>query len=364
MFHPIRIATVGFCLLSLIACNSQPDVQLQDNTLTTSLPERVREVARLGTVPLEVLVKVNDTLVRQIPVSNDVSENLVFDVDVPADQANTITIEWMAAPGGTRVLLADNTIRTQPNQETVVISNYNDTGERFDFDGDGRFNIDEARENRNILGLYDLEVPRQTNFLAARNVLTPGSGDGDTSFTRVNGDTTREETNTDRDTTFSLRHDGTNLVLYVCGQDEDLQGDDTISPEGRYWHDDTVFLYLDGADSDNNGSYDGLDDFQFAFVRSTQEMIVSKGSTNPFCTNGDCVFHDFNDPSSNTQCVYELNVSIPFEDLNITVGEAVGFDLEITDDDDGDLREGSSGFIGFIDDSSTDPSTFGKIILR
>ncbi len=362
MFHTARIAAVGLCLFCLSACNSEPEVQLQGNTLSTPLPEQIRQVARLGTVPLEVRINVNGTLVRQVPVSNDISDNLVLEVDVPADQSNNITIEWLAIENGTRVLLADNTFRAQPNQESAIVSIYNDEGDRFDFDGDGRFNLDEVRENRNPLGPFDLEVPFQTGFVAAREELIPGANDGDTSFTGSNDGTTREETNTDDNTTFSLRHDGTNLVLYVCGQDEILVGDTPSSSE-TYWHDDTVFLYLDGADSDNS-TFDNLDDFQFAFVRSTQEMIVSKGGNNPFCPQGSCVFYQFVDPSSNTQCLYELNVSIPFEDLNITMGEAVGFDLEITDDDDGDLREGSSGFVGFIDDSSTDPSTFGTIILR
>ena len=363
MFHPIRIATVGFCMVCLAACDSQPgDVQLEDNVLTAPLPEQIRQVARLGTVPLEVRINVNDTLIQQIPVSSENAENIVREIDVPADQANNITVEWLAIENGTRVLLADNTFRTQPNQESAIVSIYNDEGDRFDFDGDERFNLDEVRENRNILGPYDLEVPFQTNFVAAREELIPGENDRDTSFVGSNGDTTREETNTDDNTTFSLRHDGTNLVLYVCGQDEVLVGDTPSSSE-TYWHDDTVFLYVDGADSDST-TYDNLDDFQFAFVRSTQEMIVSKGGNNPFCPQGSCVFHRFVDPSSNTQCVYELNVSVPFEDLNITLGEAVGFDLEITDDDDGQLREGSSGFVGFIDDSSIDPSTFGTIILR
>ena len=356
MFHITRFATLGFGLLCLSACNSssQPDVQLQDNTLTTSMPEKIREVARLGTVPLEVRINVNGSLVRQIPVSNNVSENLVLDVDVPADQANNITIEWMAITGGTRVLLADNTIRTQPNQEAATVSLYNDTGERFDFDDDGLSNLQEARENRNILSVYDLEVPNQTFFRGANVSLIPGGADPDSS-----GDVTEPDINT----TFSLRHDGTNMELYICGQDEVLQGDDIITSERRYWHDDTVFLYLDGADSDRN-SFDTIDDFQIAFVRSTQEMIVAKGGSNQFCPDGSCIFHNFTDPSANSLCLYELAVSMPIDELNITVGEPVGFDLEITDDDNGDERDSTSGFIGFEDRSDLDPSTFGKIILR
>ena len=48
----------------------------------------------------------------------------------------------------------------------------------------------------------------------------------------------------------------------------------------------------------------------------------------------------------------------------MTIGESIGFDLEITDDDNGGEREGSSGFVGFDDRSDLDPSSFGKIILR
>ena len=366
MFQINRIAAVALCVLGLSACDSQPenqpDVQLQDNTLITSLPEPVRQIARLGTEPLEVRINVNGNLARPpVPVSNDISGNLDLTVDMPADQANNITVQWLAVVNGTRVLLAENTFRTQPNQETATVSIYTDEGERFDPDMDQRFSLQEVLENRNPLNIYDLEVPLQTGFVAAREELIPGENDGDTSFS-AGSDTTRADTNTDANTTFSLRHDGTNLILYVCGQDEVLVGDTPGSTE-TYWHDDTVFLYIDGADSDNS-AYDNLDDFQFGFVRSTQELIVSKGESNTYCPDGSCVFHQFVDPSSSTQCVYELNVSIPFEDLNITLGEAAGFDLEITDDDDGGLREGSSGFVGFMDDSSTSPGTFGTIILR
>jgi len=167
----------------------------------------------------------------------------------------------------------------------------------------------------------------------------------------------------DANTTFSLRHDSTNLILYVCGQDEVLVGDTPTSSE-PYWHDDTIFLYLDGADSDAE-NYDGMDDFQFAFVRQTEQMIISKGGNNQFCSGIDCgVTYQFNPAPGNTQCEYVLRVSLPIADLNMTIGEPVGFDLEINDDDDGGLREGSSGFVGFDDRSDLDPSSFAKIRLQ
>lgn len=353
MLHSIRLAALGFGLLGICACNSEPDIHINSNTLTATLPDKIRQVARLGTVPLEVRVTINDTTVRQQRVPNDVAEDIQVTATVPADQSNNIKVEWLAVPNGTRVLLADYIADTQPNQETLYVSLYNDTGERFDYDDDGLSNLQEARENRNILGAFDIEVPFQTSFLGANIELIPGSVDPD-----LSGDVPVPDENT----SFSLRHDGTNLFLYVCGQDEILQGDD-VDTTGQYWHDDTIFIYLDGANSDR-GTYDTIDDFQLAFVRQNQQLIVSKGSNNQFCPNGSCVSYRFEDPSTTTQCIYELSVELPLADLNMTRNTAIGFDLEINDDDNGGVRESSSGFVGFDDRSDLDPSTFATIRLE
>ena len=354
MNHTIRLALLAFTLIGLAACNSEPDIRINNNLVTTQLPERVRQATRLGTVPLEVRVTVNDVEVRQQPVSNDISGDIQIPVNVPANQSNEIRIEWLAIVEATRVLLADFSTITEPNLATLNVSEYNEIGERFDFDGDGLPNLQEARENRNLLSAIDLEVPLRTTFLNASTPLIQGEFDTD-----ISGD----NSNPDNNTIFSLRHDETNLVLYVCGEDEILQGDDT-NTTGQYWHDDTVFVYLDGANSDNQ-IYDNFDDFQLAFVRSTGELIVAKGGNNPFCPQGSCISHQFDPPGSpNTQCEYELFVEMPFADLNMTRGTEIGFDLEITDDDNGGLREGSSGFVGFDDRSDEDPSTFATIRLE
>ena len=55
---------------------------------------------------------------------------------------------------------------------------------------------------------------------------------------------------------------------------------------------------------------------------------------------------------------------MPLAELNMTPGTAIGFDIEITDDDNGGLRDGSSAWIGFDDRSDLDPSTFGTITLN
>ena len=355
MIHKIKPAILGFCLIGLAACNSEPDIQISNNAVTTELPETIRQVARLGTVPLEVVVTVNGVETRQQPVSNDITEAIRIPINVPADQNNDITIRWLAIAEGERILLADFSTTTEPNLATLNVSEYNDVGPRFDFDGDGLSNLQEARENRNLLDTFDLVVPLRTTFLNANTPLIQGLFDND-----ISGDSREPDSNT----TFSLRHDDTNLILYVCGQDEILQGDDIINTGDRYWHDDTVFVYLDGENSDN-ATFDGLDDFQLAFVRATGELIVAKGANNPFCPQGSCITHQFDPPGSpNTQCEYELFVEMPFSELNMTRGTPIGFDLEITDDDNGGLHEGSSGFVGFDDNSDEDPSTFATIRLE
>lgn len=356
MISTIRLAMFGFCLLALTACYGEPDILINNNHINTPLPEKIRQIAQLGTAALEVRVSVNDDEVRQVRVSNDVAadEIVSIPVNVPADQRNNIEVRWLAVVGNTRILLADFETITEANQQTLTVAGYNDTGDRFDFDGDGLSNLQEVRENRNPLDEFDLEVPHRTTFLGASIELIQGAVDPDTS-----GDTREQDANS----TFSLRHDGTNLVLYLCGQDEELQGDSTLAND-QYWHDDTIFLYLDGANSDDS-QFDDFDDFQIAFIRSTEEMRVPQGQNNTFCPQGTCITFEFDPPGSlNTQCEYELFVRAPFAELNMTRGTAVGFDLEITDDDNGGLREGSSGFVGFDDRSDLDPSTFGTIILE
>jgi len=173
MLHSIRLVIFGFALLCLSACdsNTQQEIRIQGDTITTPLPENIREIARLGNVDLAVRITINNTFTRQQRVLNDVSGDVEFLANVPADQSNNIKVEWLAFPNNTEVLMAEYITDTQPNQETLRVSLYNETGERFDFDGDGLTNLQEIRENRNALGVYDLEVPRQTTFLGPQEEL-------------------------------------------------------------------------------------------------------------------------------------------------------------------------------------------------
>ena len=89
---------------------------------------------------------------------------------------------------------------------------------------------------------------------------------------------------------------------------------------------------------------------------------MAKGAGNQFCPEASCVTHSFF--SNSSSCQYEMTVTLPLADLNMTTGSAIGFDIEITDDDNGGLREGARGWIGFDDRSDLDPATFGTIRLN
>ena len=346
-----RFSLIGAFILVLGACDGgQQPIRLNDGVMSIPVPEKIREIRALDDDQLEIQVSVNGEVRRTVRVP-DSSETVSTVVNIPTEQSNEITVSWFAVVGSTNVLLADFTNVVAAGETVLNVASYNSTGSRFDFDGDGRSNLEEAFDNRNLLSEFDLEVPQQNSFGGTVAFITDDGIDSNTS-----GDTA----DPDEDTLFRLRHNGTQLIVYVCGQDRVLVGDN-IASDGEYWHDDTVFIYLDGADSDS-GVYDQVDDFQLAFVRSTGEMIVSKGAENTFCPNGDCVDHTFF--PGNSSCEYELNVTLPLADLNMTIGSAIGFDIEIVDDDNGGLRDASSAWIGFDDRADLDTATFGTIRLN
>lgn len=342
---------VGIQSLLLAACDSKSVVQLEGDQLTVPIPEDIRQVAALGSLPVRFQVKVNGEVAREVPVSFPIEDTITETVNIPAEQRNDIEVAWLVITEDTKVLLADFMSPVEAGQSELQIFSYSNEiadGPRFDVDEDGRSNLQEAKENRNLLSPYEVEVPAQPNF--GGGVVSTILADG------IDIDLSGDLPEPELDTTFSLRHDGTNLLVYVCGQDTTLQGDSG----DQFWHDDVVYIYIDGANSDNPG-YDNFDDIQLAFVRATQELKIPKGSSNPFCPDGSCIIYNF--PEINTACQYELSVTLPLADLNMAIDTPIGFDLEITDDDNGGLRDGSRGWIGYDDRSDLNPSTFGTIIL-
>ncbi len=337
---------LSLLVLLFAGCDSDSTtINAGENNLVVPIPSDIRHVQAVSSRDLQLEVSVNGAVVRNVPVDSVDSVNV--DIRIPADQANDIQLSWFAIVEGNRILLADFETTVAAEQSAISVTSYNSTGDRFDFDQDGRTNLVEARENRNMLSAIDLEVPFSTaDFQPANVTILNDSVDGN-----VSGDPVE----VDAQTRFSVWHDGVDLEVYVCGQDRTLS-----ESSAEYWHDDTLFMFFDGRNNDT-GTYDGVDDYQIAFVRSTEEMIVSKGAQNAGCPNGECItFNFFNNSSS---CQYELRATFPISSMNMTVGETFGFDVEFTDDDNGGLRDDNGVWIGYNDRSDVDPRTFGTARL-
>lgn len=348
-----RAAVSIFASAALLSCSSdsnESSISLNNGSLQVPLPQIIRTTQDIASARIQLEVSVDGAVKRTVTRTD--SDTVQVPIQVPINQAVDLTLSWYALVGNTKVLLADSTT-TLPAAESdseLAINSYTSSGDpRFDVDNDQRTNISEVRENRNPLSAVDYEVPFSTaSFLPANLTITNEGTDSDTSGGPVE---------TDQDSTFSVWHNGVDLNIYLCGQDQTLS-----ESTSQYWHDDTVFVFIDGGNDDRT-SYDGTDDYQLAFVRSTQELIVSKGSSNAGCPNGDCVTYSFF--SNSTACEYELSVSFPLASMNISTepGNTFGFDIEFTDDDDGGLRDESATWIGFNDSSDVDPSTFGTMQL-
>ncbi len=354
-------ATAALCMIAAIfglsGCGgNDTDIHIDDGVWSIPVPDRIRGVAALSSNELVIRIALNGEVVRTLSVSGE--EDVVSAVvNIPAATSNEITVTWFARINSQIYPLAEFTDVVTSGTTVLDVANYNSIGENsagqsFDTDGDGRTNLAEAVDNRNLLSAFDLEVPRRDTFGGVGDSITNDGVDTDVSETSIEADD---------DSEFLLRHNGSELIVYVCGRDQTLVGDNVADGgNGQYWHDDTVFIYVDGADSDAE-TFDQVDDFQLAFVRSTEQLIVSKGP-DQLCPDGDCV--EFSFYQGSTECEYELDVFLRLNDFNIALDTPVGFDIEIVDDDDGDLREGSSGWIGFDDRSDEKPSTFGTIRLN
>jgi len=359
----IRPLAPALAAILLAACQGDSALQISSNQVAVPLPAELREVAALRASELRLQISINDEPEPLLPVTGTINSEVDADnirtvtVEIPENQTNRIKIEWLMNVNGQNILLADFSANVAANQTTLEVDSYNFD---YDADDDGLSNLQEAEENRNLLSPYDAEVPRTTIFNGATIAVLDDGRDDD-----LSGDVVDP---VPLDTTFGLRHDGTNLIVYVCGQDNILREDSRMITEpgqqpDQFWHDDTVYIYLDGADDTKDSNYDQVDDFQLAFIRESEEFKVVRGGGNQFCPNGSCIV-DYKFFNSTSNCVYEFDVRLPIADLNMTVGTPVGFDIEFTDDDNGGRRDSSRGWIGFDDKSNLDPSTFGTIILR
>ena len=147
--------------------------------------------------------------------------------------------------------------------------------------------------------------------------------------------------------------DDDNLYIWVGIVDENH-----VSDSKDYWADDSIEIYID-ADASRNESYDNYNDFQLSF--SLGNSSINAGVTTPKDKLDTIKFSTRKLPSG-----YQLEAAIPWSTLNIvpTAEHAIGFDIQINDDDNGDARDAKISWNANVDQAWKNPQVFGQLILQ
>ncbi len=137
----------------------------------------------------------------------------------------------------------------------------------------------------------------------------------------------------------------------------DVADDNFIKDSDKPWSDDSIEIFID-ADDSQLSSYDGKNDFQFMF--RWKDYGVSASSKSPRRN-----LAGIKQKMIKTRKGYVLEASIPWRLLGMhpSVGQTIGIDVQVNDDDDGYERDGKLAWSAQQDIAWKNPSTFGQLVL-
>ncbi len=123
------------------------------------------------------------------------------------------------------------------------------------------------------------------------------------------------------------------------------------------WSDDSIEIYID-ADGSRTASYDGKNDFHLIFRWKDQKVNISQNSAQ----RGDMGIQQ---TMTRTKHGLILEAAIPWRSLGVQPreGNAIGIDVQINDDDNGNGRDTKLAWHSKTDDSWKNPQTFGRLVL-
>ncbi|WP_315822687.1 sugar-binding protein [Paraflavitalea speifideaquila] len=125
---------------------------------------------------------------------------------------------------------------------------------------------------------------------------------------------------------------------------------------GNWWEDDVVEVFLDGNNS-KGSSYDGMNDFQLGF--RWNDNTVHPGGNSVNNTTG------INFRMYATASGYNAEIAIPWTTIGISpaIGKAIGFDVQIDDDDNGGTRDAQITSFATNTTAFQNPSVFGTVYM-
>ncbi|MFO7869153.1 MAG: glycoside hydrolase family 9 protein [Bacteroidales bacterium] len=145
--------------------------------------------------------------------------------------------------------------------------------------------------------------------------------------------------------------DDDNVYVFISITDDALYND-----SGETWYeDDGVELFIDG-DNSKATSYDN-NDFQWGFIWG--ESLYAGGNNSANSTTG--IEYTINETTNG----YDVEISIPWTTIGVSpvIGNFIGFDIAINDDDDGAGRENKIAWNMTSDDGWENPSVLGELEL-
>lgn len=254
----------------------------------------------------------------------------------------------------------------------------------FDEDSDGKNNFEEVSENRNPFSVFEAIVRNNEGDWKVPNNRFSELIDSDQS-----GD---QHYDGGLKSKFSMAHDGNSLYVYLCVNDSNIVADGVGNSDrkneggtfSQFWHDDSIEIYINGKHDGDSEWYVDKELFRFVYTPSNKKLVQIRQAKNagkracpldkqlssvdlknacdglPEC----CSAHNFRTQNLlDVNCSYELDVKLVLSRLGVDVGRKIGFDIEITDDDNGGRRDAKYGWIGSHDITHKDPGTLGAIVL-
>lgn len=147
--------------------------------------------------------------------------------------------------------------------------------------------------------------------------------------------------------------DAHNLYLRIGVEDDHPYVSDSTVP----WQDDAIEVYLD-ADGSAGRQYDKRNDFHFIFSLRDDSVILGKNSPR----HGKApITHTVTRASEG----YVLDLIIPWHNVGVQprLGQRIGLDIHINDDDNGGDRDGKLTWRAQQDESWRNPALLGRLVL-
>ncbi len=166
-FNPAALLRVLFALitLSLVACVGEA----MRTNMTVPTPTAIRHVQAVDPTALSATVTINGASFNLLPDNDTGDWNAI--IEVPVSGETDVTISWFEIYQGVRLLLARQTRSVDIGSEGATVDfgdAYVVSGDEFDRDNDGFFNLDER--NLNTSPIDSADRPDSASMLLTINL--------------------------------------------------------------------------------------------------------------------------------------------------------------------------------------------------